>query len=61
MDTRSSRGIGIVGTIAAVVGACWLVLLADRGFPEWRFVAAVTLVSGLLLRIEAAVRERGRL
>ncbi|WBC17277.1 hypothetical protein O7600_10775 [Micromonospora sp. WMMA1998] len=34
---------------------------SSRGFPEWRFVAAVTLVSGLLLRFEAAVRERGRL
>ncbi|MGK5742061.1 hypothetical protein [Micromonospora sp. URMC 103] len=34
MDTRSGRAVGLVGTIAAVVGACWLALLADHGFVK---------------------------
>jgi hypothetical protein len=61
VETRSDRIVGTVGTLAAVVGAMWLAALGDSGYDEWRFLAGVMLVSGLLLRIEAAVRARGRL
>ncbi|MEU4419818.1 hypothetical protein AB0F81_04280 [Actinoplanes sp. NPDC024001] len=53
----SARHVRNVGTFASVAGFCWLVLLGDSSYDRWRMLAAVTLIGGLLLRIEAAVLD----
>jgi hypothetical protein len=59
VEQSSSRTVRAVGTLAAVIGFGWLVSLGDKGYDEWRFLAATLMLGGLLLRIEAAVAGKG--
>lgn len=50
-----SRIVRAIGTVAAVAGLVWLVLLQEHDYGAWRLVPAVLPLGGLLLRIEAAI------
>jgi hypothetical protein len=59
VELSEDRVVRALGTVAAIAGFAWLVLLQDSGYDEWRFLAAVLTLSGLLLRIESAVVRNG--
>ncbi|MFF5081592.1 hypothetical protein ACFY36_31475 [Actinoplanes sp. NPDC000266] len=61
MEQSNSRTVRAVGTVAALAGLVWLVLLWDSDYDAWRFLAGILTVAGLLLRIEAAIVRNGEL
>lgn len=56
----SGQWVGPIGTLAALGGAGWLLamLVLPQLSDSGTLVAALALIAGLLLRIEAAVRGR---
>jgi hypothetical protein len=49
----------VLGTFAVVVGVLWLIAVRDREFGFDAFCGGLLVIGGLLIRIDAAIRNRG--
>ncbi|MEU1846649.1 hypothetical protein [Micromonospora sediminicola] len=60
MDIGRGRLTGILGTVATVIGALVILVAYDRpGWVDDFAVGGLLVLGGLLLRIEAAIHQRG--